>query len=284
MAGAAVASLLASAPVLAARDWAQATGFAEAAPVNLRYGSERTQTAGFWPGAGASAAPLVLLVTDGGWRTRMDFDRRGLAETLAMSGMAVAVARHRPDRPTEVRAMMADICTLLQHMAATAARRKLRTDRIAIIGFSAGAAPAALLATNLSDDACPILQGSALKALILVDPLGLDPEATLQAARPDVRPQIEAALGRNPADRRRNALATYLAPPNVPAAFVLGNKNDRRDLDAAAAAAGQMKANGIDAQFLPIPLDHIGDSSTNFGSRDNPTTQALVRYLWQRLR
>ncbi|WP_169570567.1 hypothetical protein [Sphingobium psychrophilum] len=251
-------------------------------PVSVRYGSGNSQIMNFWRASGRTPAPLVLIIESSGWPTSPKPSTYKLAATLAASGIAVAAMGSRPNRPVGVRDVIADARDMLQCLASQAERRGIQKDQLAIIGVGSAGAAAALMATDPNWTGGTSLFFENLRALILIDAVGFDPELTLQTARSDRRAKILESLGETEEKRKANSAVSHLAMPNVPNALLLVSE-ERRNERSSADFSALLNEHGIIAEVRKMPRS---DTSTNrgiFGNELNPETKALVAYLAQRL-
>ncbi|WIW87494.1 hypothetical protein K3M67_10955 [Sphingobium sp. V4] len=251
-------------------------------PVSVRYGSAHSQIMNFWRASGRTPAPLVLIIEDGGWPTRQTVSAYKLAATLADSGIAVAAMGTRPRRPVGVRTIVADVNNILQFLASQAERRGIRTDQFAIIGVGSGGAPAALMATEPGWTDGTALAFENLRALILIDAAGLDPELTLRTARPDRRLKILEALGETEEKRTANSAIGHLATPNVPDALLLLSE-ERRNRRGGTDFSALLNEHGVITEVREMPRTDTSNNRGIFGNPLNPATRGLIEYLAQRL-
>lgn len=250
-------------------------------PVSVRYGPTTSQTLRFWRAAGRTPAPLILMIEDGGWPTTTSVSTTRLASTLASHGMAVVLMGSRPKPDVGVRAVVADAREIMLYLAGQAERRGIRPDQFAIIGIGSGGAPAALMATAPEwVDGTP-LSFDHLRALVLIDAAGLDPESTIQTAQAERRKQILEALGDSERDRRSNSAIGHLDAPNVPDAMLMVSDNDKgeqRNFD----FSFLLNQHEIKAEVHKMPQTDRSSNRGTFGNERNPATQSLLKYLRER--
>lgn len=185
----------------------------------ISYGSHERQSVDYYPAASAQRPPLVLFVHGGGWA----FGNRGQAvgakpAWLTTHGYAFASAGYRvlPEAPVEEQAR--DVAAAIRAMRAEAARLGFDPDRIVLMGHSAGAHLAALVAT---DPAYGVADLSALKGVILLDGAGYDVARNMAGDRVKAGALYRSAFGDDPARQRALSPVTHAAAPNAPNWLIL---------------------------------------------------------------
>ncbi|WP_370170629.1 hypothetical protein [Sphingobium abikonense] len=250
-------------------------------PVSVRYGTERSQTANFWRASGTQPAPLVIIVDNGGWSTAPGPSTYQLAGTLASHGIAVARLPARPDRLPGVREIVADTTRLMKFLLSQAARRGLRTDQYVIIGVGGGAAPAALMATDDSWADQPALTFSHLRGLVLIEPLGVNPERVVEKMRPDRREEVLEALGETTEARRANSALGHLEAPNTGSVFILSIADGLAE-STSADLARLLSNDDIEVNASEMPKPVVNGPRSVFGNEMNNATQEILDYLRKR--
>lgn len=132
--------------------------------VDAFYAKEKSKT----------AKPAILLIHGGGWRTGDRALMYPLAEQLATKGYVVVVPEYRRSIEAMYPAAIHDLKTAIRWMRAKSKDYHIDTDRIAVMGCSAGGQMSALLGTTgdlekLEGDGPYQQYSSAVQAIVDVD-------------------------------------------------------------------------------------------------------------------
>ncbi len=103
--------------------------------------------------------PSVLMIHGGGWTFGDKWNLRDHARQLAQAGFVAVSINYRLAPKNVFPAQLEDCRAALQWIAASQDRWRVRTDRLAVWGYSAGGQLAALLATD-RDQCCPALKAA----------------------------------------------------------------------------------------------------------------------------
>lgn len=179
---------VAEAPPAPLMKWAELKGRALPAPTHtIAYGDDPLQVVDLWLPEGAGPHPVVVMVHGGCWRTAIA-DRTLMnyaAEDLRRYGLAVWNIEYRGvDRPGGgYPGTFEDVARATDALRVHATRHRLKTDRIAAIGHSAGGHLALWLAARKKLPAwSPLAGGDPLKIDTVVSIGGLpDLEANATA-------------------------------------------------------------------------------------------------------
>ena len=186
---------------------------AQSAPAReIAYGTAQLQKLDFYKGAG-DAAPLVVFVHGGGWQ-RGDKGNATGAEKIAHftgRGFAFASVNYRLVPGATVEQQAQDVADSLAYLAGHARALGVDPRKIVVMGHSAGAHLAALVAT---DPAYLRKAGWGLDRLagvVLLDGAAYDVPAQM-ADGPRI---MGAAFGRDPARQRALSPTLQAAAPNA---------------------------------------------------------------------
>ncbi len=233
----------------------------------ISYGADPRQGVDYYPAAnvqrpGPSSAataerpPLVLFVHGGGWA----FGNRGQAvgakpAWFTTHGYAFASAGYRvlPEAPVEEQAR--DVAAAILAMRADAARLGFDPDRIVLMGHSAGAHLAALVAT---DPAYGIANLPAIKGVILLDGAGYDVARNMAGDQVEAGMLYRNAFGDDPVRQRALSPVTHAAAPNAPNWLIL-HVADRP------ASAEQSRMLGQALLNARASVDVVGVANTDHG-------------------
>lgn len=248
-----VAGLLAvQTPVVVAQQGSHAMVAGPMLSREVRYGPAERQAATLFVREKAGRAPLIVYLHGGGWSAGTPKAGAGGAQAEHWTGLGYAYAtagyRFVPDVPVEEQ--VADVAR-----AVAALRRQKGVDpkRIVLLGHSSGAHLAALIGTDPSWLDKAGVPFDAVKAVVLLDPAGLDLPPILEGGRgePTVERFYRPAFGGDPA--RQAALSPFrqTRPPNAPAWLMLHDRANQlaavqsRQLSVGLIAAGAREATVI---------------------------------------
>ena len=109
--------------------------------------------------AGRAPLPAVLLIHGGGWRSGDRSMEIPMAERFARNGYVAAVVEYRLSPEARYPAALCDCRDALRWLRGKASRYSIDTNRIAVLGGSAGGHLATLLGTPGEADSCSGLPG-----------------------------------------------------------------------------------------------------------------------------
>ena len=242
----------------------------------VRYGDHQRQAVDYFAAAGAARPPLVLFVHGGGWA----FGNRATtvghkAAWFTAHGYAFASAGYRvlPDAPVEDQAR--DVAAAVHAVRADAARLGFDPDRIVLMGHSAGAHLAALVATD------PTYAGAdfaAIKGVILLDGAGYD-VASGMAGRQEAAVLYRNAFGTDASRQRRLSPASHTAAPNAPHWLIL-HVAARAESGAQSRMLGdRLVASGSEADVVAVPNTTHGRLNQDLGADGDDATASVEQFL-----
>jgi arylformamidase len=243
----------------------------------IRYGNHPRQAVDFYPAPRGSGRPLVMFIHGGGWA----FGNRGSTVQskpgwFTQNGFHFASAGYRvlPDAPVEEQAR--DVARALRTMRVEAARLGFDPDSIVLMGHSAGAHLAALVATN------PGLAGAdfgAIRGVILLDGAGYD------VARNMVSPGVVArriylnAFGSDPARQRALSPVSHAAAPNAPDWLILHVADRGASTQQSALLAEGLRTAGARVRVEGIGGTDHGRMNRELGRPGDSSTAHVQRFL-----
>lgn len=120
--------------------------------------------------------PAVLLIHGGGWRSGDRSQQIPMAQRLAAAGYVAVTAEYRLSTEAQYPAAVHDLKAAIRWLRANARQYAIDTNRIAVLGFSAGGQLAALLGATgnlpaLEGTGCNQGQSTAVQAVVDVDGL-----------------------------------------------------------------------------------------------------------------
>ena len=227
---------------------------AVAGATRLSYGTAEAQRILLWPAPraarGSARPPIAVYVHGGGWH--MGAPERVSDKPAFFNGEGWAFAsvgyRYLPEAPVETQA--ADVGAALRQLRSEAAARGYDPDRILLMGHSAGAHLAALVATDpqYAGDAF-----AAIRGVIPIDGAGYDvPLQMRQAGRFMLERTYRPAFGDDVARQRVLSPITHVGGRDAPdwlLLFVTARDDARTQSENLAAA---LTRNGARAQSLAV--------------------------------
>ena len=244
----------------------------------VTYGAHERQAADFYrPSDAAAKPPLVLFVHGGGWafghRTRTVHHK---PDHFTANGYAFASTGYRvlPDAPVEEQA--ADVAAAIAKLRSEAGPLGFDPERIVLMGHSAGAHLAALVATD------PAYAGEhmgAIKGVVLLDGAGYDVPANM--ARSDLQaPRIyENAFGTDPARQAALSPINHVGAPDAPAWLILHVANRHQSRDQSEALAARLREAGAGAEAVAISNTNHGRLNRELGKDGDAATERVDAFL-----
>ena len=251
---------------------------ASAAPATtIMYGADSRQGIDLYvPDRGIEAAPLVVFIHGGGWSFG---DRGGVerkASHFARHNLAFASAGYRvlPDAPVETQAE--DLAMAISALRGEAPRWGYDADRIVLMGHSAGAHLAALLATQdnlLGEDM------EAIRGVILLDGAAYDIPAQMAGPGRQIQRIYQRVLGTDPQRQRALSPIHHVGGADAPhwlALYVSGRKASKAQSEMFMAKLAQT---GARASAIAIPDTDHRHINRNTGIPGDPATAAIDAFL-----
>ena len=176
---------------------------------DIAYGADPRQAFDLYLPATASAKPaLAMFFYGGSWKSGRRQDYRFVGQALASRGIAVAVADYRTYPQVQFPAFMEDAAAATAKLVVVAQRHGVDGNRVFLIGHSAGAHMAALLALDERYLAGQGLGKSRIAGVVgLAGPYSFDPlefsstRPIFETVRGDIdraRPVAHAGVGAPP--------------------------------------------------------------------------------------
>lgn len=279
----AVAALLALSVTAAARDraglkerlterrMAQTMGTARP-DATLSFGpADRQQVDLYRPASGGKGAPLILYVHGGGWAAGSHKQVASKPEWASAQGMWFGSIGYRylPEAPVETQA--SDVGAAIRAARADARRHGYDADRIILMGHSAGAHLAALVATD------PSYAGNsfgAIRGVIPIDGACYDVPTQIAAAPFMAKRTYVPVFGSEVGRQRALSPLTHVGGRDAPA-WLLIHVTSRDDAAAQTEAlAKALRGKGASASVAAIVGNHM-TANRDFGTAAYPA-QAQV--------
>jgi arylformamidase len=224
----------------------------------------------FYKATAGENAPLVVFIHGGGWKQG---DKKGFRRAAAVfneAGFAAASINYGLYPVASVETAAADVAAAVNYLKQNAGRLGFDGKRISLVGHSAGAYYAALVASNKK-----YLPTGVVKAIALLDCRACDVASEMKRKRAE---GLRDIFGSDPVRWKSVSPSTYIDAhdPKIWLAFILSNRNSEIDATSFATlvknAGGSAEAEGFsDVNHVDF-VKKLGD--TNFG----PTKQ-LMKFL-----
>ena len=246
------------------------------------YGSQSKQTLDYYPTNTSSKAPLLLFIHGGGWSIGDKKYGTGAKPSFYNAlGYNFASLNYRlvPDvTPSE---QATDIATAIAYLRANAAKLGISQDKIVLMGHSAGAHLAALVATDTKYLDRAVIPVAAIQGVILLDGAGYDVAAQMAYPGNRVQNMYEAAFGKNSASQATLSPVSHVAGPKRLNWLIL-HVTRRPDAQAQSAALGEgLTANGADVSVVSVPDSSHSSINKDAGTNGTFTANAIVKFLAQ---
>lgn len=250
-------------------------------PQVIAYGDDPAQRIDFYaPPAGSGPAPLVVFIHGGAWR--MGDKAMATGEKAAFfhhEGYAFAAINYRLVPEASVEDEADDVAAAVASIRGRAPELGVDPRRIALIGHSAGAHLAALVA---SDPQYLMARGMSLKAIravVLLDGAAYDVPRQIAAAGPLMRRLYRAAFGDDPERQVSLSPIAHAGGPNA-RAFQMVCATQRADsCPQATDLADALEVAGTPATLLPVDGASHRDLNRNIGMAGDPTSAAIAAFL-----
>lgn len=242
------------------------------------YGAhDRQQVDVYTPDDAVGDAPLVVFIHGGGWSIGNRSMVQAKPQHFKDAGYVFASAGYRllPDSPVEQQA--ADIGAALQALRGQAEAGGFDPDRIVLMGHSAGAHLAALVATDPSyaEEAF-----GAIRGVVLLDGAGYDVPAAMATPTLEMPNLYRDVFGTDPARQKALSPITHVGGKDAAqwlALYVAERPNSRVQSEALMAALAKA---GARAEAVAIPGTDHGRMNRELGTEAGKTqTEAVDAFL-----
>lgn len=236
-----------------------------------------------WPGASPTPAPLVVFVHGGTWMYGGKYAGTATqARAFRQAGYAYATVNYRLRRHGPPQDAARDIAEAVAFLRREAKGCGLDPGRIILMGHSAGAHLAALVALDES-----YLQGAgvppeAIRAVVLLDAYGLD---IARHVRETGDPVYARVFGPDPAGWTAMSPVSHAAmgrpPPPVILHLAAGNPETEGQAEA---LAGALRAAGGVAEVHEAEGESHNSLNYGFGAEGDATTRLTLDFLAAQVR
>lgn len=244
------------------------------------YGADPRQRLDLAAPAGAARAPVLVFVHGGGWSIG---DKRNSAAPKAAHftklGWAFASVNYRLVPAASVEQQAADIAAALAWLRANATAQRLDPDRIVLMGHSAGAHLAALVATDPRFVAAAGVPFASLRGIVLLDGAGYDVARQMKDGGNRVSGMYQAAFGSDPARQRALSPTFHAASPNAANWLILPIERRADGMAQSRQLAEALVAAGARAQVVPVPDESHASLNRGLGEAGDFATARIDAFL-----
>ncbi|GEO84213.1 MULTISPECIES: alpha/beta hydrolase [Alphaproteobacteria] len=254
-------------------------------PQVIAYGNDHAQQLDFYAAEpGSALAPLVVFIHGGAWQGGDKATATGdKAAYFHALGYAFAAINYRLLPEVGVEQEATDVATALAFLRAKAPSLGVDPGRIALVGHSAGAHLAALVATD------PVYLGTAnvpltaIRAVSLLDGAAYDIPRQIDMAGTLMRRLYRKAFGDDPQRQNRLSPTAHAAAPNA-RAFLLHCAVRREDACIQAMGLAQaLVAAGTPAHVIPVEGANHRDLNRKIGTPGDAPSADIADFLDENL-
>lgn len=248
--------------------------------IEASYGPDPNQRFDYYAPAGDMRPPLVLFIHGGGWSRGDKRHATGAkAAHFTAKGYAFASLNYRLVPQVTVEQQAADVAAAIALLRGSAMRSNHDGERIVLMGHSAGAHLAALVATDPSYLAAAGVPLSSIKGVILLDGAGYDIPAQMGGRRNLVSGMYDAAFGTDPARQRALSPTHHAAAPNAANWLILPIERRADSIAQSRALAAALNKAGARATVAPVPGESHGSLNKGLGEAGDFATSKIDAFL-----
>jgi acetyl esterase/lipase len=230
--------------------------------------------------SGVGRAPVLLFVHGGGWsigdKAHAAPDKAKWANGM---GWAFASTNYRLVPQATVESQAADVASAIAWLRANADAQGLDSDRIVLMGHSAGAHLAALVGTDPQYMKAAGVPLGAVKGIVLLDGAGYDVPTQASAELNAVKPMYEAAFSTDPSRQAALSPAHHAATPNVSRWLILPVKQRLDSQAQSKGLADALNRSGAHAKVVAVPDATHMTLNRKLGSEGDFATEEISKFL-----
>ena len=236
-----------------------------------------------WPGATPLPAPLVVFVHGGTWMHGGKYaGTPAQARAFRAAGYAYATINYRLRRHGPPQAAARDVAEAVAFLRREAKGCGVDPGRIILMGHSAGAHLAALVALDESYLAAAGVPPEVVRAVVLLDAYGLD---IARHVRETGDPVYARVFGPDPAGWAAMSPVSHVAGGSLPPPVILHLADDNPETEGQAQElAGALRASGGVAEVHEAEGESHNSLNYGFGAADDETTRRTLEFLAARVR
>ncbi len=251
----------------------------------IEYGSHPLQAMDFYPASKdfSGPRPLIVFVHGGAWAGGDKSDSTGAAKIrhYTQNGYALASINYRLLPEVDIEDQARDVAAAIARLRDSSADLGVDKRRIVLMGHSAGAHLAALVATDPQWLDNVDMRPGDIAGVVLLDGAAYDVPVQIRDAGPLLGFAYQIAFGSRPA-RQDQLSPTYHAGGENARRFLLLHV-ERADAKRQAEMLGEdLKAEGTDAQVMAFPgrgMEGHNLINAMLGRSDSPATVPVDEWL-----
>lgn len=250
------------------------------------FGADPKQRLDFVPANGADRrAPIIVYIHGGGWSIGdKGYGGSEKATYFTGRGFAYATLNYRLVPAVTVEQQGADVASALAYLRANATTLGVDPDRIVLMGHSAGAHLAALVATDPAYLNTARVPMAAVRGVILLDGAAYDVTRQVADGRNRLPEMYQAAFGTDP--KRQAALSPTMQAggPNAADWLILPVAARADSTKQSQALAAALRKGGSQATVTPVPDSSHMLINRNLGTAGDFATAQVDAFTQRVLR
>lgn len=232
---------------------------------------------------GRANQPVMIYIHGGGWRKGDKANVLSKPQAFADHGFAFVSVNYRLHPQADYQAQAEDVARAIKHVVDQAGQVGVDPSRVYLMGHSAGAHLAALVATDGRYLESVGLSLATLKGVVLLDGAGYDiPWQIENVGRETSELLYTTVFGKDPEVHRLASPITHVAAgKQIPPFLILpiaGRVDSGAQSDALAARLREAK---VAAEVIRCPNQTHGSINQQFGRPDHLATTETFRFLKQ---
>jgi acetyl esterase/lipase len=242
-------------------------------------GHERHKLDVYAPSAGDDH-PIVVWIHGGGWRQGNKTGVQSKPQAFVENGYVFVSVNYRLAPDVTVKEMAGDIAKAIKWVHDHASNFGGSTDKVFVMGHSAGAHLAALVCTDERYLKAEGLSLSDITGCVPVDTAAYDVVSQVQSIGPLRSATYTAVFGNDETSQRELSPMAYVAEGKGIPSFLILHVANRVDSTARSRAfAGALKQAGVDAKIIAAEGKNHGTINRDLGQPDDPPTKVLFEFV-----
>lgn len=242
------------------------------------YGADASQKLDLWRGRGKSA-PVILYIHGGGWsQGDKEHDALQKAAHYGQMGYAFASMNYRLVPQATVEQQVADVASAIAWLRTQSRPLGINKGRIILMGHSAGAHLAALVATDPVYLKNAGLSMKAIAGVVLLDGAAYHVPSQLGVGNADMQRLRRIAFGGDVARQMRLSPVSHAARPNA-GPFLLLHVNNPSTIAQSRGLAALLRKAGTKVTIHMIPNSDHMRLNRHLGDEGDRATELVDQFL-----